>query len=105
MKKSMLMLSVLILLIATVLFAFRPIAVSSITGRVSPADALEAIWIISGKDSIKGMAVMGAFSIEVKPGNYTVIVDAKSPYKDRVVDNVQVLAEQSVDIGEIILEP
>jgi hypothetical protein len=104
MKKSMLVLSVLIMLIVTVLFAFKPVAVSSITGRVSPADASEAIWIISGRDSVKGAVVMGAFSIEVKPGTYSVIIDAKSPYRDRVVDNVQVMAEQSVDIGEIILQ-
>ena len=104
MKKSVIVISATVIVFVMLLYGFRSVAVSSITGRVNPADATEAIWAISGKDSVKSSVMMGAFSIEVKPGTYSIIIDAKSPFKDRVIDNVPVMPEQSVNIGEITLE-
>src|SRR5687768_3667954 len=76
-----------------------------ITGRVSPADGVEVIWVISGRDSLKTPTTnAGAFSVDVKPGVHQVIVDAKSPYKDVVMDNLTVTENEVLDLGEITLK-
>jgi hypothetical protein len=77
---------------------------SSLTGRVSPVDAAEMIWVIGGKDSLKTWVVSGIFSLKVKPGNYKLLVDAKQPYKDVLLDNLEIKLNQALDIGEIILQ-
>ena len=88
----------------TGLYAFRPVDQSSITGKVSPADAATAVWAVNGKDSTTANIVNGAFSIAVKAGTYKVIVDAKEPYKDVSVDNITVSDGAPVDVGEIKLQ-
>jgi hypothetical protein len=76
----------------------------SITGRVSPADAADAVWVLNTKDSVRAGLVSGSFSAEVKPGRHKLLVDAKSPYRDVVLDNLEVKDKQVLDIGEIILQ-
>lgn len=108
MKKKLLSVG-FILAIVAVLFAFTKtddsvILQGAITGSISPADGAEAVWAIkSGGDTTKGTLTQGKFSVDVKPGNYTLIVDAKDPYKDVSVNNLEV-ADKPVDIGEIILQ-
>jgi len=102
MKKRMLTLGVVAASVAG-LFAFTTTA-TSITGKVTPADGAEAVWAISGTDSTKGAITSGAFAIEVKPGNYKVIVDAKDPYKDVTLENLEVKQDQALDVGEIVLQ-
>lgn len=88
----------------TGLYAFRSIDQGSITGKVSPADAAQAVWAVSGTDSVTANVVNGAFSLSVKAGTYKVVVDAKEPYKDASVDNVTVADGSPVDVGEIKLQ-
>ena len=75
-----------------------------ITGRVSPADGVDMVWVISGKDTTKTAYSSGSFSVEVKPGMHTLVVDAKNPYKDVILDNLQVTENQVLELGEIILK-
>jgi hypothetical protein len=77
---------------------------SSITGRISPIDGAELIWAISATDSIKVAVASGSFSAQVKPGHFKLIVDAKNPYKDVLLDNLEVKENQVLDVGEIILQ-
>ena len=77
---------------------------SSITGRVSPAEGAESIWAISSTDSIKVGIASGNFSAQVKPGTFKILVDAKAPYKDVLLDNLEVKENQVFDVGEIILQ-
>lgn len=77
---------------------------SMITGKISPADGIEAVWVISGKDTLKPPADNGSFSAEVKPGTHQLVVDAKSPYKDVFMDNLMVTENEVLDVGEIILK-
>ena len=86
------------------LFAFRTLTQSSITGKVAPADGAETVWAISGTDSTKGTISSGAFTLEVKPGTYKLIIDAKDPYKDVTLENLEVKQGQPVDVGEIVLQ-
>lgn len=103
MKKRMLSCGIVAASVAG-LFAFTAITQSSITGKVSPADGAEAVWAISGTDSTKAGINAGAFTLEVKPGTYKVIVDAKDPYKDVSLENLEVKDGQPLDVGEIVLQ-
>jgi hypothetical protein len=103
MKKSMLTCGIVAASVAG-LFAFTSETQSSITGKVTPVDGAEAVWAISPSDSAKGTVSAGAFTIDVKPGTYRVIVDAKDPYKDVTLENLEVKQDQPLDVGEIVLQ-
>lgn len=103
MKKSMLNFGIAMISVAGI-FAFTTTTQTSITGKVSPAEGAETVWAISGKDSTKGAISSGAFALEVKPGMYKVIVDAKDPYKDVTLENLEVKQGQPIDVGEIVLQ-
>src|SRR4051812_43573660 len=49
------------------LFAFTHLQ-TAITGKVTPPDGADAVWIIGGTDSVKGMLSSGNFSFTVRPG-------------------------------------
>ncbi len=74
------------------------------TGRVSPADGADIVWVVSEKDSLKAGISEGQFYFDVKPGVYKLVVDAKDPYKDVLLENLAVKAEETLDVGEIILK-
>ena len=42
--------------------------------------------------------------VEVRPGMYKLVVDAKQPYKDVMLDNLVVRADETLDVGEIVLK-
>ena len=85
------------------LFAFTTTQ-SSVIGKVSPADGAESVWAVSGTDTAKGTISGGAFSLEVKPGTYKLTVDAKDPYKDVTLENLEVKQDQPLDVGEVVLQ-
>jgi hypothetical protein len=75
-----------------------------ISGSVLPADGTESIWAVGAKDSARATILnTGAFSISVKSGVYKLVVDAKAPYKDLVLD-LDVKADQPMDVGQIVLQ-
>lgn len=88
---------------AGTLFAFANIQ-TGVTGKVSPPEGAESVWAISGTDSLKGTLNAGNFSFTIKPGTYKIMVDAKDPYKDTFVENVEVKEGMPVDVGEIVLK-
>lgn len=77
---------------------------SAISGRVSPADGVEQVMVISGKDSARTVTTAGGFTVEVKPGVHQLFVDAKNPYKDVLLDNLNVTENEVLDLGEITLK-
>jgi hypothetical protein len=77
---------------------------TSIVGRVSPVDAAEVVWVTSTTDSAKSVVSMGQFNFDVKPGTYKLIIDAREPYKDVLMENLQVKQDQTLDVGEIPLK-
>ena len=102
MKKQFIIGAIAIAIVAA-LPGFRNPA-SSITGKVSPADEVESVWAISKTDSVHTSPSGGAFTLSVKAGTYKVVVDAKDPYKDILLDNVVVKDDQPADVGEIVLQ-
>jgi hypothetical protein len=83
---------------------FSAVKQSSITGKISPAGEADIVRIIGVSDSLKVSVVSGNFFAEVKPGRYKLIIKTKGPYKDAQLDNLVVKQNQSLNIGEIILQ-
>lgn len=103
MKKRIVSLGIIVAFVA-ILFAFIT-PQSAIVGSVSPADGAEGVWAVGATDSVRGTILnTGSFSLVVKPGIYKLVVDAKSPYKDVVLPNLEVKQDQPLDIGEIVLQ-
>lgn len=101
MKKTAIILSLVFVMISA--FISSPSVKPGIYGTVEPPDAANKVWAISSSDSVSGVIVSGKFSIDVKPGNWTLVVEAIKPYKNAVVSNVLVLENQSTDAGVIKL--
>lgn len=85
-------------------FAFRSEDPLFITGKITPADGATAVWAISGTDSTKALLENGTFALSVKPGTYTVMIDAADPYKDVTKKNITVSEKKPKDLGEIKLK-
>jgi hypothetical protein len=85
--------------------AFNSFDGGSISGKVTPVDGATEVWAISGTDTLKAPVTDGAFSVQpAKAGTYTVIVDAKDPYKDATLQDVKVEDGKATDLGEIKLD-
>ena len=93
---------VIMILVMTGLAFFK--SKTAIVGKVNPADGAETVWIMGEKDSLKTGVSDGQFYFEVKPGAYKLMVNARPPYKDVVMDNLVVKQEETLDVGEIILK-
>lgn len=85
--------------------AFKVLEGGSISGKVIPEDGATEAWAISGTDTVKATIAEGTFSIQpVKAGTYTVIINAKAPYKNATLPDVNVAEGKVTDFGEIKLE-
>ena len=79
---------------------------STITGKVNPVDGVEMIWAINSinnSDSTRTTTADGKFTLSVKPGTYRIVVVAKPPYKNTIVENVIAREGETTDTGEITL--
>lgn len=103
MKKTVFTLFATILTVA-MLHAFRLMQSSSISGKIIPPNGSELIWAISGTDSIKTSVIGGSFVFTAKPGTWRILVDGKEPFKDAVLEKVEVREGQNTDVGEIRLQ-
>jgi hypothetical protein len=103
MKRSLWVLAI-ITIAMTSIYSVQRYQATSISGKVAPAEAVNMVWAIGAKDTIKTALKEGAFMLPIKAaGQYKVVVDAKEPFKDKVLD---VTAEngKNTDLGEIKLE-
>ena len=100
---TMIIVSVLVVIASVALLSFS-YSKTSIVGKVNPADAAEVIWLVSQTDSLKAAPAMGTFAFDVRPGTYRLVIDAKEPYKDVLMDNLQVKEDEVLDLGEIPLK-
>jgi hypothetical protein len=96
---------VALIVIATSLFAFTQLQTGSIKGIVSPSDGAVRAWAETMSDTLKADIVNGSYEIiNVKPGTYRVIIEAKPPYRNAAKENVIVVDGHATDAGEIKLE-
>ncbi len=92
---------VIILMAVSLLHAYKSFQTSGITGRVLPKDGVEQVWAIQGADTLKIIPSKGVFMLEARPGIYKVVVDAKQPNKDVLVESIEVTTGKTTDLGEI----
>jgi hypothetical protein len=92
--------------IAASLFAFRNLQTTgSIKGIVSPSNGAVRAWAETMSDTLKADVVNGSYEIiNVKPGTYRVIIEAKPPFRNAAKENVIVIDGHATDAGEIKLE-
>ena len=76
----------------------------SISGSIIPADGAVSVWAIQSPDTVKAVPANGMFSLTARPGNWKVIIDAKDPYQDVMMENVQVNDGKETSLGEIRLQ-
>lgn len=85
-------------------FAFKGVD-GSISGKVTPADGSTDAYAVLGADTMRTAVSDGAFSFkQARPGTYTVIIDAKEPFKDAMINDVKVEDGKVTDLGEIKLQ-
>jgi uncharacterized membrane protein len=101
MKKILFIAGIAFLLLS----AFIIPGTSGIHGTISPADAAKKVWAVSttGTDTVSIVPSSGAFSLDVKPGTWKILVEAAKPYKDAVVSNITVEEGKYTDAGEVKL--
>ncbi|HEX4373971.1 MAG TPA: carboxypeptidase regulatory-like domain-containing protein [Puia sp.] len=96
---------VALVVIAASLFAFRNLQTGSIKGIVSPSNGAVRAWAETMSDTLKADVVNGSYEIiNVKPGTYRVIIEAKPPFRNAAKENVIVIDGHATDAGEIKLE-
>ena len=104
MKNAKKMLAVLAIATAG-LFAFSTLKTGSVKGSITPSDAATRAWLISSSDTMRAPVDKGAFEIlNVKPGSYKLIIEAKPPYKNLAKEGITVSDGQPTDVGQIKLE-
>jgi hypothetical protein len=105
MKSTRSKIAALAVVAAIGLFAFTAVNTGSIKGTVTPANSLNSVIAISGKDTLKALIDNGSFSFnDVKPGTYKLVIEGMAPYKNFVKDGVEVVDGKSTDLGAITLQ-
>jgi hypothetical protein len=90
------------LFLAFAVSSFRLVWSSPVKGSVNPADGAIRAWMISKTDTSNAPVIQGEFMItNVKPGNYTLMVEGKPPYRDSYKQDVVVVDGQPTDVGVI----
>lgn len=86
------------------LFSFRYMQDTGIKGTVSPADKAVKAWALSDADTLKSTIDNGSFEFKnVKPGTYSVIIEAQEPYAHTRKADV-IVADSVTNVGEIQLQ-
>jgi|SRR5690606_38704742 len=93
----------LIFAIIIAVSAFTHYQNTTISGKVIPIDGVDRVWAISDIDSVNVIPDKGVFIIQVKPATYKIVVTAKPPYRDLVVEDIVVEEGKNTDVGELRL--
>jgi hypothetical protein len=81
------------------------IAGGSVRGTVMPPEAGLRAFLFSGKDTLNVNVVNGAFQfLNVKTGNYKLMVEATPPYQNGLKDGISVTDGQFTDAGQLELQ-
>lgn len=88
------------------LFSFNALQTSTVKGSVTPADKGIRAWAISNTDTVNAAIQNGSFEIKnVKPGTYSIIIEAQAPYANTRKKDIVVSADSAVtNVGEIQLQ-
>ena len=86
------------------LHSFDHYKAGSISGSIVPADGVFNVWAIQAPDTVKAIPANGVFTLTTRSGTWKVIIDAKDPYQDVMLENVQVSDGKETSLGEIKLQ-
>lgn len=87
------------------IFAFTTIRSGGIQGKITPAEGIEKVLAVSGRDTLTAEINNNNIAFRnVKTGTYLLLIKAKAPYKDTLVENVAVIDSTVTDFGEIKLD-
>jgi hypothetical protein len=107
MKKKNIFFEALSLVLISILVAFQSVQ-SSVIGRITPSDAAESVMAIAKNDtlrtSMRATITNGRFAMDVKPGNYKIIIDTRDPYQDVILEDVEVKPGITTDLGDIRIQ-
>ena len=92
------------ILLVAAFHSFRNSQAGTIGGTIVPADGAVYVWAFQNRDTAKVVPENGQFTLPVANGVWKVIVDAKDPYKDVLIENVQVNDGKETNLGEIRLQ-
>ena len=103
MKKTVLTLFIVILAVVF-LHAFRAFQQPVISGSIYPKEAVKQVVAFNGKDSVISIPdKAGLFAVNVTPGVWKLIVEAKEPYKTVVMESVKAREGEGTNIAVITL--
>ena len=94
---------ILIIVLAAITSLAFDRARTSIIGRINPVDGGGIAWLISKTDTLETSISQGQFGFDVKPGVYTLLIDSRDPYRDILMENLNVKLNETLDLGEIPL--
>ena len=90
---------------AIALFAFTSVDTGSIKGTVSPANSINSVLAISGKDTLKAVIHDDTFDfVGIKAGTYKLVVEGITGYKTSIKDGIVVEDSKVTDVGAIVLQ-
>ena len=75
----------------------------TIKGQVNPSVAVRNIWLIQEKDTLVAPCNENSFRLAVKPGHYSVWIDAVAPFKDQQRSNLYLSESTTMELGNIEL--
>lgn len=99
-KNRILVISFVLLTLAAM--AFRYHFTSPVKGSIVPSNAGVRAWLFSKTDTFSAPILQGAFLVEeVKPGNYTLMIEGTPPYRNAIKPGIIVTDGQPTDVGVI----
>jgi hypothetical protein len=89
----------------TTLEASKKRNICTIRGEIYPAMALRKVWLIQDTDTLPVYQTLGKFQVSVKPGKYSVWIDAIAPYQDLHYKCIELSEEETIELGRLDLTP
>jgi|GEM_PF-689659 len=97
---------VLILLLVFVFsMSFYKMSGGTVRGTVTPPEAGLKAFLFSGKDTVAGNIVNGAFQFSnIAAGSYKLLVEAAPPYRNGIKEGIVVTEGAFTDAGQLELQ-
>jgi hypothetical protein len=73
---------------------------SPVKGSINPQNGALRAWVFSKTDTFNADVIQGNFMItNVKPGNYTLMLEGRPPFRDSFKQDIVVVDGQMTDVG------
>jgi hypothetical protein len=104
-NRSNVLMLLLFISVVSMGLSFRGVVNSPVKGSVNPPNGALRAWLFSKSDTLNSPVIQGNFMLtNVRPGNYTLMMEGKPPYKDSFKQDVLVVEGQPTDVGVIEMQ-